>query len=235
MLRPVTEDIWAFDADLRLPGGMLMPSRTTIVRLAGDRLVVHSPLGISDELAREIEALGEVSTIVAPSCIHFLFLKRAMARWPKARVMGAPGLEKKVPGVGFAPLPASGAPEPFGGELLVRRIEGVPYIQEHVFLHPKTQTLVVTDLVFNIHETRGFGMPIFLRVVGAWKKTAQSRVWRFLTKDCGLAGQCVEDVLAWPFDRVVMAHGDVLEKGGREVLANALAWMVPSIPKLNAA
>jgi hypothetical protein len=138
-------------------------------------------------------------------------------------VVGAPGLEKKVPGVAFDPLPPEGV---FEG-LRVRQIAGFPYINEHVFLDPRTNTLVVTDLVFNVHEARGFGMPIFLRVVGAWRKTAQSRAWRYIfAKDAAAGGSCVRDVLGWEFDRVVVAHGDVMTDDAKARLTQALAWMI---------
>src|SRR5882672_712113 len=146
VLDTIAEDLFAFTDELRLPGGMNLPSRTTLVRRAG-KVLVHSPLAIDDARGAEIDALGDVDAIVAPSCIHYLFLAKAIARWPKARVLGATGLEKKVPGVGFEPLPASGEIE----GLRVRRIEGFPSIGEHVFLDERSRTLVVTDLVFNVH------------------------------------------------------------------------------------
>lgn len=224
MLTPIADDLWAFEEDLRLPG-IRLPSRTVVVRLSDGRVMIHSPLAIDDARARAIEAIGEPSLLVAPSCVHFLFLKKAMDRWPSARVLGAPGLEKKVRGLAFEPLPQSGAPEVLAGDLAVRRVEGFPYIGEHVFFHEKTRTLVCTDLVFNIHEARGLGLPIFLRLVGAWKKLAQSRFWRFLARDRAAAAASVADVLAWPFERIVMAHGDVVEADGRDRLASALRWI----------
>src|SRR5688572_18961325 len=133
MLRPICDDIWGFEKDIRLPGGSNLPTRTTIVRQANGGLIVHSPLAFDDATAKEIDTLGEVKALVAPSCIHFLFLKAAMERWPKAHVLGAPGLERKVKGLSFEPLPQNGHADALGDDLRVRLIEGVPYITEHVF------------------------------------------------------------------------------------------------------
>jgi len=33
-------------------------------------------------------------------------------------------------------------------------------------------------------------------------------------------------ILAWDFDRVVVAHGEVLESGGREALRQGYAWLL---------
>lgn len=225
MLRSLTDDVWTFECDLRVAPGFYLPARSTIVRLSNGKLVVHSPLGplaADDATAQSVEALGEVTALVAPNCLHWLSLKAAAARWPRARVFGTPGLERKNVGTGFTALPSIGA---FEDELMVRRVEGMPNLFEHVFLHPRSRTLIVTDLVFNVHRCRGFAMPLALRCVGAWKRLAQSRALRFMTKDPVQAAHSVLDVLAWDFDRLVMAHGDVVESNARQKLAAALASM----------
>lgn len=221
MLTPIAEDVWGFEKDLRLPGGVLLPSRSTIVRMPDGSVLVHSPLGFDDDAAKEIEALGEPKTIVAPSCIHFLFLRAAIERWPHARVLGPHGLEKKVSGLAYETLPAAGSIERLGDALAVQRIDGIPYITEHVFLHRPSRTLVCTDLVFNIHECT-FGMQMFLRCVGAYRRIAQSRMWRFFTKDRAAAGEGARAILGWDFERVVPAHGDVFDDDARSRLRAAL-------------
>jgi len=225
MLKTIAEDMWAIEDVVRMPLGLRMPSRSTVVRLSNGKLVVHAPLAIDDRLAREIDALGEVTHLVAPSCLHHLFLRGASERWPRARVLGAPGLESKLGGLRFEPLPAHGAIDAVAGELDVVRIAGAPAVSEHVFLHARSRTLLVTDLVFNVHRDTSFGMSLVLRMVGAWKKLAQSRSWRLFVKDRALAADAMQRVLAWDFDRLVMAHGDVVERGAHAELAAAAAWL----------
>ncbi|WP_437682543.1 DUF4336 domain-containing protein [Sorangium sp. So ce131] len=224
MLRAIAEDVWAYGGNIKMPFGRL-PSRTTVVRRADGGLVIHSPLAFDDAAAREIDALGEVRALVAPSCLHHLFLKAATERWPRASVLGAPGLEKKLSGLPFTPLPRSGVAPEIGDDLGVRLVEGVPYITEHVFLHARSRTLIVTDLLFNVHEVRGFALKVFLWLGGAYKKTAQDHVWRVLVRDRAAAARSVADVLAWDFERVVVAHGDVIEGDAKDRARRALAWM----------
>jgi hypothetical protein len=222
VLNPIGEEIWDLRQDIRVPGGILLPSRTIVFRLAQRKLLLWSPVAIDDEDAKAVDALGEVAWVVAPSRIHFFFFRAALERWPQARALGAAGLEKKIPGVAFDPLPESGM---IAGELRVQRIEGFPYIDEHVFSRDKT--LLVTDLLFNVQEARGFAAPIFLRAVGTWKKPAQSRLWRVLLKDREAARRTLGEVLAWDFDRVVMAHGDDVVDDAHGAVKNALAWLCP--------
>ena len=45
-----------------------------VVRLPDGRLFLHSPIAPSDDLAREVEALGPVAYLVAPNKFHHLFV-----------------------------------------------------------------------------------------------------------------------------------------------------------------
>lgn len=228
MLTPIAENVLGFEQDLRLPAGMRMPARTTILRLVSGGLVIHSPLAFDAAAAKAIDELGEVEAILAPNCFHNMFLKAATERWPKARVLGPHGLARKVPGLSFDPLPQQGSIPGLGedGELEVRRVDGAPAMNEHVLFHRPSRSLVVTDLVFNVQSCSSFAMRMFLRFVsGAYGKPAQSRMWRWLTKDAAAAAESASAVLAWDYERVVVAHGDVIDEGARESMRVALARM----------
>ena len=48
---------------------------------------------------------------------------------------------------------------------------------------------------------------------------------RVLIRDRAAAREQVGRMLAWDADRIVLAHGDIIETGGREVLRRAYAWL----------
>ncbi len=234
-IHSIGHDIWDYEIDVALPLGLRMPSRTTIVRLASGALVVHAPLAFDDAAAKELEALGDVRFVIAPACTHWLFVKAFRERWPRATVFAAPGLEKKLTGkhgVSFEPLPPTGRVEAIGDELRVQRIDGAPGMDEHVFLHRGSRSLVVTDLLFNIHTCSSLGMRLFLALTGVWGKPAQSRAWRFLVKDRAQAAQSVAGILGWEFERVIAAHGAVIDANARQQMAGALRWMTQGAPPL---
>jgi hypothetical protein len=230
-LREIAHGLWSQDADFSLPGGVPMPARATFLRVDGGGLLLHSPLGIDEETARHIDALGEVRFLIAPNCMHWFFVKAAKERYPRAQVLAAPGLEKKLRGVPFEPLPESG-PIPGAGGVRVQRIQGAPVMAEHAFFHESSRSLVVTDLIFNIHATPSFVMRVYLRLGGAYRRTAQSRVWRFLVRDRTAAARSARILLDWDFERLVVAHGDVVADHARERAAEALRWMTAGQPRL---
>jgi uncharacterized protein DUF4336 len=225
MLQRIGEEIWSYERDIELPGGVRMPGRSTVLRLAGGALVVHAPLPIDETTATEIAAIGDVRLLVAPNRLHWMFLKSAKERYPDARVLGAPGLEKKLGSFPFEPLPARGTIDGIGEALSIERIDGAPSMSEHAFFHAPSSSLIVTDLIFNVRHAKGFLMNVLLRAAGAHEKTAQSRAWRLFVKDRAAAGRSASRILAWDFRRVVMAHGDVVSEDARERTLRALAWM----------
>jgi hypothetical protein len=107
-------------------------------------------------------------------------------------------------------------------------IEGAPKVDEFVFFHVASRTLIVTDLLFQIRYPVNALTKMILWMAGVNKgKLAQSRLWRSITKDRGAAGRSVAQMLAWNFERVVLAHGDFVEgPDAQERTRQALWWML---------
>jgi hypothetical protein len=53
-------------------------------------------------------------------------------------------------------------------------------------------------------------------------------VERFLVRDRDRCRASLRRILDWPFDRVVVAHGTVVESGGRERLTDGYSWLLDS-------
>ena len=222
-LRQIDEGLWVAEDDNFVGFGAWFPVRMTVARV-GEGLWVHSPIAL-EGVAAEIDALGPVRWIVNPCGFHGKWAADAVARWPEAQLLcsSAHGrLGTRLPD--YADLDPEG-PAEWAEVFDSLLVQGCPKVAETVFLHRATRTLIVTDLLFNIHESKAFLMPLVLRMAGAWKRPAQSRLWRLFTKDRGAAGAAAAELLTWDFDRVVMAHGEILEDRAKEQVAEALAWM----------
>lgn len=219
MLAPIADDLWSLDFDQVLPGRFRMPARATIARLSVGVLWIHSPVPISDEAAREIDALGSVRFLVAPNRLHHMYLRAAAARYPDAEIVVAPGLSPKV-----ANLPHRTLDEVKWEGLLTIPIEGAPSVDEHVFFHEASGTLIVTDLLFNVTSPRGFMANVTLWIVGAHGRLAQSRAWRWFVRDRERAAASAARVVELPAQRIVPAHGAVADGPG--LIRPALAWML---------
>jgi hypothetical protein len=220
-LTPIAEQLWGLSHEIRMPGGARLPVRMTVVRLAERRLLLHSPVPIDDAAAGELAGLGEVAHLVAPNRLHHLWLAPAAQRWPEAAVWLAPGLAARYPELSAAPLAAE-APPAWADELDQTVIAGAPRMEEHVFFHRATRTLICSDLVFHVTRPANLRTRLLLWLVGAGGgRLATSRVWRLMVKDRAAAAGSLDRVHAWDIERIIPAHGDVVERDGRAALAAA--------------
>ncbi len=224
-LKQITDGLWYAEDDLFMGGILHFRCRMTIVRLSSGALWIHSPIHIDDALAKEIEDIGSVEYLVAPSKLHYLFMKDAMQRYPNASSFAAPGLQDKRQDLTFDEVLTDQPPDSWQEDFQQHIIQGAPDVNEVIFLHKASQSLIVTDLIFNIHSCKNWISPWIFRMVGVYKKTAQSRLWRQFVKDKEPARKSLQHILEWDFTRLIMAHGELVETGGQQALAQATTWM----------
>lgn len=224
-MRQLHSDLWIADAPQRFLG-LEVGARMTVVRLPGSRLLLHSPVPAGAELVGEVEALGSVAWIVAPNRFHHLYVEQWQRACPGASLWVAPGLERKRPELSIAGV-LGGAPEAGWKDALDQvLLEGFPFANEVVFFHRPSATLVVSDLAFNV----GAGSPPLTRLVfrlgGAYGRLAPTLLERLLVRDRAAFRHALERILEWPFERVVVAHGAIVERGARAQLVDGYAWLL---------
>jgi hypothetical protein len=208
---------------MRMPGGIELGTRTTLVRLADGSLFVHSPGPRDEATAREIAALGEVAHVVAPNLLHNLFVKDALAQHPAATLYAPPGFERKLPGLRFEVL-SDAAPRAWAGQIDQVAIQGAPRMNEIAFCHRASRTLLLTDLCFNVRRSDSLATRLFLQLNGAYGRFGPSRLARFVVfRDPRAVRASVDRILALDFDRVIVPHGEIVESGGAKALRDAFA------------
>jgi len=221
----VPNQIWSVSHEVKMLPGVYLPARMTVLRLDAGRLAIHSPVPINDDLAARLEALGKVEVLIAPNNYHHLYLPKTVTRYPSAEVWGAPGLTKKRPDVVFTSLLGPAAKPTWANSLTPFFLSGAPKMDETVFIHRATGTLVVTDSYFNLTNARTAMSRFMFRFVGALGKPGQSRIWRSVVKDKVAMGESTRALLQNDFDRLVMAHGEVLESGAKGAYERAASWL----------
>lgn len=218
MLKKVADGVWVVEGMLAFPP---LPIRATILELP-EGLVIISPVEFSDADAAAIDALGKVVAIVAPSALHHLFMVAAQRRWPNAKALVSPLVAGKQPTLQVAGT--LDQPWPFGPELELLLVEGMPTVQEWLFFHRPSKTLIVTDLVFNIRAYPGFVSALFARAFGTYKRLAASRLFVSFIKDRAAVLRSLERAVAFDTVTLIPAHGEIVTgTDTREQLRAALA------------
>ncbi len=226
MLEKVAEGLWVDARPFRAGPFLEIGTRMTVVRLADGGLFLHSLVEIDDETRSALERIGPARFLVAGNKLHHLHLASAVAAFPQAQLWGAPGLTEKRKDLRFDGELGDEAPETWRRDLDQLAVRGIPRMGEVVFLHRASRTLVVTDLVFNVRHSDAFATRLFMRLNDVYGRCGPSRLLRALVRDRPALRASVEKILAWDFDRIVVTHGEVLERGGRDALRAGFAWLL---------
>jgi hypothetical protein len=227
-LRAVADELWVAGSEIQV-AGFPLEIRMTVVRRPGGGLILHSPIEIDDALADELATLGPVGDLIAPNRMHHLFMAGAQRRYPDASAWAAPGLPDKRPDLSFDEVLGDHTPPGLADALETLLFAGAPIASEVLCFHPRSRTLIVTDLVFNLQRTRSRLSEVYLRASGAWQRLAQTPLQRLLVRDRPAARRSLERMFAWEFERVIMAHGDIVEHDAKRKLAATLAKLAPDL------
>jgi hypothetical protein len=223
MLKQLHADLWVADAPLRFIG-LQLGARMTVVRLDGAKLLLHSPIAATPELVREVRALGSVSYLVAPNRFHHLHIGEWLENCPEASLYAAPGLAEKRPDLKVTGV-LTDEPEPGWASLLDQVLMGgFPFANEVVFFHRPSKSLIATDLAFNVGPSSPPLTRLAFRLSRTYGRLAPTLLERLLVRDRQAFRRALERILEWPFKRVIVAHGEIAEEGGRAQLAHGYAW-----------
>ena len=215
--------VWSVPSALTLMPGVALPLRTTVLRDTQGGLFVISPVAGIDAWGREVDNLGPVRGVAAPNGFHPLFARAAWERYPHATLWASGALRRKRPDFPKVTRWLDGeAPVTVAPGIVAHPVLGMAPVQEWVFLHEGSRTLVVTDLLFHVLEP-GLGLGVFQRLFGTYKKLAVSRLFVRARRDRAAYDRSLKAIAALPFDRLVMAHGEPILAGAKARAAAALA------------
>ncbi len=227
MLQPFGSSLYFADGPTVSFYGLPLQTRMAVAHLADRSVWVWSPVALSDELAREVESIGPVGHLVSPNKIHYLFLAEWADRWPDARVYLPPGLAAKKPKLrvdaelGDEPAPA------WAGEIDQVVFRGSVLLEEVVFFHRPSRTVIMGDLIErNPAEQFAGWKGAVMRLGGVVGEHGTTPLdWRLSFLSHHAAREARAKILGWNADRLLIAHGTCVETGATKVIADALAWI----------
>ncbi|PSB29158.1 DUF4336 domain-containing protein [Chlorogloea sp. CCALA 695] len=222
MLKEIDKDIWVADAPFKYLG-LSVGTRMTVVRLANGELAVISPIQIDNATSLELDKLGTVSHIIAPNLYHYLFASDFKTLYPKALFWATPALKVKKPELPIDRIINSDTDSflkelqyVLFDELKTIDFNGFNLLNEWVFFHPKSRTLILTDAAFNFNDSYPLITQFAARVIGAYNNFSPSLLEKFATTKKGKVKLAVQKILDWDFERVIMAHGSIIESEGKQ-------------------
>jgi hypothetical protein len=198
--------------------GLPLGRRVTVARGATGQLVVFSPVRASQSSVDELARLGAIAAFVLPSRFHDSLYEDYFDRFPEACFVAGRSSIDDHPKWPLKEI-SHGLPELMGFKYLV--LAGMPKVQEHVFFHEASKTLILADSMFNIPDAKTWPARVLMRVAAIGGKPGPSRLFRFLIQSRREFAASLREVLSWDFERIIGGHGVIIETDGKSVFESA--------------
>ncbi|QUD89522.1 DUF4336 domain-containing protein [Phenylobacterium montanum] len=231
----VHDSLWIAEGEIVDFYGFAYPTRSVVVRLDNGDLWVWSPVRLTEAIIRDLQVLGPVRHLVSPNKLHHLYLQDWKQAFPEAQLWGPASTIKKRRDLKFHAALRGLSPAEWQGEIDQAWFTGSLIMDEVVFFHRPSRTVIVADLIEALteeflREHWPWWMRLLARVDGiAAQNPGAPREWRVTFLDRLPARAARQKVLGWSADRVVMAHGDWVRKDGHAYLERSLAWLGPPL------
>ena len=233
MLQSVGESIWLIDGGIVSFYGFPYPTRSVVVRLANDDLWIWSPTALTQSLIDKLKACGRVRHLVSPNKLHHLYLQDWKRAFPDAVLWGPQSTIRKRGDLDFEDALTDLSPTEWQDELDQAWFHGSKAMDEVVFFHRRSRTVIIADLSENFSDE-------FLRAHWSWPARVFAKIWK-ITVPYGYAPlelrwtwfnrqparEALRKMLSWDPKQVIMAHGEWQQEDGRNYLERAFAWLQP--------
>lgn len=202
--------IWASERPVWF-SGVRLRARTSVIRLDDGRLLIHSPTPPTDEWKAAIAPLGEVAWLVVPNCFHHLGTPAAAAGYPAAKIVAPRSAAPRNKDLRIDIDIATSALADAVPEIALVPLAGVPFLDETVLYHRPTKTLFGADIVLQADENDHWTWRFAARVMGCYKRLRVPPDVRKKIVDKDGAARSIAAIKALPIERLVVAHGKVIE------------------------
>lgn len=228
VLESFGEELWLAAGGDVSSAGFRYPTRMAVIRLADGALFVWSPVALTETLRAEVEALGAVRFVVTPTAMHHVHLAAWRAAYPGATLFAAPRSRQRTPDIAFDAELGDQAEPAWAGQIEQVVMRGNAIAEEVVFFHRRSGVVLVADLLQNFPKGWFSGWRALVAgmdgMIGDEARTPQK--FRIAFTDRRAARQALEQLLAWPAQKVVMAHGTAVRADGAAYLKRAFAWLL---------
>ncbi|MFZ2620178.1 MAG: DUF4336 domain-containing protein [Alphaproteobacteria bacterium] len=221
-MRAIAKNIWVAEG-VFCAWGCAGHTRMTVVRLDNGNLWVHSPIAPTDALVQWLKSLGQVAWVIAPNSMHYMYFEKFLAAFPLAQGYVSAALVRKHA--------RFGAYQPIQGHvaawvpLQAHTVQGHG-IAETVFYHPPSATLITSDLLYNVGPEAFWLERITMFLSGAYGRVAVPVYHRLVVTSQNDLAKSLRTILQWPFQRVIVGHGQVVEDKASAQFAQAWAWAI---------
>ena len=203
--------------------GMRISTRMTVIRLADGSLFAHSAVPLTAEQQSALDALGPLRFIVAPSAMHHMFVPRLARLYPQAQIYGTKGALAKHPELPQMQLIPGDDTAPWAGQLQCLPAKGLSTLDETIWFHPHSGSLIVTDILQCWQGPLSLPVRMYLGLTGGHERLTVPRTVRLLVKDKAAVQSWARQIESLPVQRVILLHNSIIDVQPKQRLLEALS------------
>ena len=230
-LQAFADNVWIVDGPNVRDMGIMFTTRMTVVKLSDGSLWVNSPVSVPFDTLKRITDLGPVTYLVAATPRHFWRLEDWHTLFPEAQLWSSRTtlltLKKR-------PLPLTGVlgdepPQAWADDFDQLIFKGNTLLDEVLFFHKQSGTVILDDLIQVHPDVKGKPLRnALLKLEGVGSPDGGVGLdIRLSFTNRNLARQSLEKLLSWDFDKLIIAHGNCIEKDAKPFVREAFRWLVP--------
>lgn len=230
-LKAVADNIWLVDGQPITFKGVKFPTRMTVIRLMTGGLFIHSPTDLTASLKAELDRLGQVEHLISPNRIHYWWIGQWGKVYPNAVKWASPDVEKAISTMDWTFDQSLVAKEnyPWSSEIDQLHVTGSRVLEEFIFFHKPSRTLILADLIenFELSRVQPRWAKVLFKIAGNVDPDGKLPIdlrLSYFGRHPQLA-EAINTMIAWQPERIILAHGRWYEKNGSEELKRAFRWV----------
>lgn len=224
------DNLWVVEGPNVRDMGFMFTTRMVVASVADGSIWINSPMSVPFDMLKRITELGPVRYLLGGTPRHFWRLAEWHTLFPDAQLWASratPFTLRK------GTLPLTGIledepPQAWKNEFDQLAFKGNPFIEEILFFHRQSRTVILDDLI-QIHpmvKGKPFRNALF-KLEGVTSPQGGVPLdikLSFIHRT--LARQSLQMLLSWDFDKLIIAHGPCIKTNAKAFVERAFQWLM---------
>ncbi|WP_375748472.1 hypothetical protein [Vibrio sp. HN007] len=204
--------------------GLTHIHRMVIIKISDNALLIHSPIELTTTLQNELSQLGIVKGIIIPSPSYHVYLSDWWLAYPDALYYATPTVIQKRSDLNFDGALSGKTPQLWKGELYQTALLGIDKPTKMLFCDPASQTLILSDQLLCVQPDLPLGQKCTTWLHGINRELKIPFSDKRHIHHMPLFRASVQEVMTWPFQRIISNNGLKIEKNAKETFYQAFWW-----------
>ena len=203
---------------------MPFTTRMIVIRLRDGSLWINSPLVSSEDDADELRRLGPVRYLVSPTPLHSWRVKDSAKFFPDAECWGPPSVRNNR---GEFPHTLNDRPPLGWSDDLDQLVFRGSFVSNEVyFLHMASRTAILGDFIQRYPMRPGNRLyNTSMKMLGVLNGGVPIDVKLTFAGGFARGRASLAKLLAWDFDKLILAHGDCVEHDAKTFVSRAFSFL----------